>query len=200
MSILYFVDTETTGLDPNKHTILEFCCVKMIDRVEVDRLVLKIIPTQQDLLIAAPEALKINQFNLQIWKDEGVDQKTAAIKIASFLVGSKQSAMIAHNARFDIAHLKSLMKKTKTDHRLPYRCIDTIAASFARFEPLGLRSFKMDSIRSFLGWSDHGVHTAEKDVEDLIRLWDILSPKPIEETLICVKELIVTKRIKSCIQ
>ena len=88
------------------------------------------------------------------------------------------------------------MKKTDTDHRLPYRCIDSQSVAYAAFQPFGLRSFSLDSIREFLGWSKHNAHTAEQDVEDLIKLWDILSPIPINEQIVAIKQIIVDSRIK----
>lgn len=200
-NIIYFLDTETTGLNASSgHTIIEFCCIKHVDRVEVDQLYLRIIPTVEDLKRADPNALSKNKFNLEEWHRTGITKHAAAKKIAEFVTGSKSSAIVAHNVGFDMVFLKSLMKATNTDHRLPYRCIDSLAVSYARFEPFGLRSFSLDSIRSWLGWSLHNSHTAEQDVKDLIRLWDILSPRPITEEDVVLKEIIVNKRINHVIK
>ena len=196
MSVMYFVDTETTGLNPHAgHTIIEFCCVKMVHRKEVDRLSFKIIPTADDLKLADQVALSMNKYNAELWHTQGISQNLAAKKIAEFIIGSSGSALIAHNVRFDIAMIKALLKKTGTDHRLPYRCIDTQAVAYAAFQPFGLRSFSLDSIRDWLGWSRYNAHTAEQDVDDLIRLWDILSPTPLDETSVSIREVIVNRRI-----
>jgi len=195
MSIMYFVDTETTGLNPNIHTILEFCCVKKVNRKEVDRLSFKIIPSSDDLANADPQALKINFFNSEQWHREGISQQLACRKIADFMIGSKGSATIAHNVRFDVAMIKSLLSRNNVEHRLPYRLVDTQSVAYAIFEPLGLRSFSFDSIRNFLGWDKHNAHTAEKDVLDLMRLWDLLSPTPIDECHVAVKEITVIRKI-----
>ena len=197
MSIIYFVDTETTGLNPHAgHTIIEFCCVKHVNRKEVERLSFKVIPTSEDLALADKTALSINKFDLEEWHKYGISQHLAAKKISEMIIGSSGSALIGHNVKFDIAMIKQLMKKTGTEHRLPYRCIDSQSAAYAQFEPLGLRSFSMDSIRAWLGWSAHNAHTAEQDTEDLIKLWDILSPRPIDDQSVAIKELIVNRRIK----
>lgn len=196
MSIIYFVDTETTGLNPQLHTIIEVCMVKHVNRTEVDRIAFKIIPTAQDLQQAEPIALTVNKFDFDTWITEGISQKQAAQRIAEFCIGSKGSAMIAHNVKFDVSMLKALMKRTGTEHRMPYRCIDSVSVAYALFEPFGLRSFKMDSIRQWLGWSAHGAHTAEQDVADLIKLWDILSPIPVDDQCVMIKELIVDRRIR----
>jgi DNA polymerase III alpha subunit (gram-positive type) len=197
MSIIYFVDTETTGLNPNIHTVLEVCVVKHVDRKEVDRLSFKIIPSSKDLAAADPQALKINFFDPEVWHREGISQSLACRKISEFVIGSKRSAIVAHNVRFDIAMLKGLFARNNVEHRLPYRCIDTHSVAYAAFEPLGLRSFSLDSIRNFLGWDDTGAHTAEKDVADLIRLWNILSPTPVNECHVSVKEITVIRKIST---
>lgn len=196
MSIIYFVDTETTGLNPHAgHTIIEFCCVKHVNRKEVERMSFKIIPTSEDLALADETALSINKFNLEVWHKHGITQHLAAKKISEMIRGSSGSALIAHNVKFDIAMIKAFLKKTSTEHRLPYRCIDSQSAAYAKFEPFGLRSFSLDSIRSWLGWSHHHAHTAEQDVNDLIRLWGILSPKPLDEQNVAIKEIIVNRRM-----
>ena len=109
------------------------------------------------------------------------------------MIGSKGSATIAHNVRFDVAMIKSLLSRNNVEHRLPYRLVDTQSVAYAIFEPLGLRSFSFDSIRNFLGWDKHNAHTAEKDVLDLMRLWDLLSPTPIDECHVAVKEITVIR-------
>lgn len=196
MSIMYFLDTETTGLNPHAgHTIIEFCCIKHVNRKPVDKLSFKVIPSSEDLKLADETALSINKFDLELWHKHGISQHTAAKRIAEFVIGSSGSAIIAHNVKFDIAMIKALMKKTDTEHRLPYRCIDSQSVAYALFQPFGLRSFSLDSIRDFLGWSRHNAHTAEQDVDDLVKLWDILSPTPITDSIVAIKNIIVDKRI-----
>ena len=196
MSIIYFVDTETTGLSyTSGHVIIEFCCVKHVDRKEVDRISFKVIPTAEDMRMADDKALSINKYNAEQWQREGISQHLAAKKIADFMIGSKAASIVAHNVRFDVGMIKALLKKTGTDHRLPYRVIDSVAVAYARFEPFGLRSFRMDAIRDWLGWISPDAHTAEQDVNDLIKLWDILSPTAINDEDVAVKTIIVNRRI-----
>ena len=40
--------------------------------------------------------------------------------------------------------------------------------------PLGLKRASLDSVRGFLGWSMESAHTAMKDTEDALTLFDLL--------------------------
>ena len=57
-TIHYFIDCETSGFCPKKNALLEVCIIKHVDRVEVDRLYLKIHPSNQDVI--EPAALTCN--------------------------------------------------------------------------------------------------------------------------------------------
>ena len=174
--ILYFVDVETTGLSPQKNTIVEFCAIKHVDRVEVDRLYMKIKPTMRDLQKCSPVAMAVNGYNAEKWAD-AVEQPEAARRIAKFLFGSANAAMVAHNVKFDSGFIRHFLNRHGADHVLPYRKIDTVSLAFIHLQPRGLKSMKMDEIRRFLGWSLENNHTATVDCEDCVRLFDLLVPK-----------------------
>lgn len=186
--ILYFVDCETTGLSPQKNTILEFCAIKHVNRVETDRLYMKIKPTQNDLFSASKYALKINGYDPEKWKD-ALEPQQAAAKIAKFLYGTSETALVAHNVKFDASFIRHFLKRWNTDQNLPFRTIDTVSLAFAHLKPLGLNSMKLDNIRRFLGWSLEDAHTATKDVEDCVKLFDLLVPKHTETQTVIVNQI-----------
>ena len=186
--ILYFVDCETTGLSPQKNTILEFCAIKHVNRVETDRLYMKIKPTQNDLFSASKYALKINGYDPEKWKD-ALEPQEAAMKIAKFLYGTSETALVAHNVKFDASFIRYFLKRWNTDQNLPFRTIDTVSLAFAHLKPLGLNSMKLDNIRRFLGWSLEDAHTATKDVEDCVKLFDLLVPKHTETQTVIVNQI-----------
>ena len=186
--ILYFVDVETTGLSPAKHTILEFCAIKQVNRVETERLYMKIHPTEEDLFRANGYALAVNGYDPEKWKD-ALEPKDAAKKIAKFLFGTSETALVAHNVSFDARMIRAFLNRWHTDQNLPFRTIDTVSLAFAHLKPLGLNSMKLDSIRQFLGWSVEGAHTATKDVEDCVKLFDLLVPKHTEQQTVIVNQI-----------
>ena len=188
MSTHYFVDTETTGLSSNEHVITEFACIKCVDGVEVDRLHLRVIPTEQELDRADKRALETHKFDLGLWNRTGLPSVEAANRIAAFLRGGHGTAIIAHNARFDIRFIRELLKNTNNVF-LPTRCIDTISIAYSQFDALGLKSMSFDSIRDFLGWSADGAHTAIKDAEDVMRLYQLLSPRPSASGGVIINEV-----------
>lgn len=175
MGILYFLDCETSGLSATKNTILEICIIKHVDRVETDRLYMKIKPTKDDLIKAAKEALKINGYDPELWKD-AEEPNIAARRIARFMQGSTYAAIVAHNAKFDVAFIRAFLKRHGVTQKIPFRILDTCTLAYANLEPLGLNSMKMDNIRKFLNWSFKNAHTAEKDAEDVVKLYNLFSP------------------------
>ena len=72
-TIHYFVDCETSGFCPKKNALLEVCIIKHVDRVEVDRLYLKIHPSNQDVI--EPAALKCNGLKPSKWTKEEAANK-----------------------------------------------------------------------------------------------------------------------------
>ena len=196
MSVFYFVDVETSGLSPTKNTILEFCCIKHVNRKEVDRLYMKIHPTDQDMLFADAKALEINSYSKAKWEEAFLPEE-AARRISSFVYGTKESAFIAHNAKFDFAFVREFLKRHGAKNNLPYRVIDTVSIAFAALQPLGLKSMKLDEIRKFFNWSLENNHTAMKDCEDLVALYDLLSPIPHGSNSVIMNQIIVNKTILS---
>ena len=188
--ILYFVDVETTGLSPQQHTILEFCAIKHVNRVETERLYMKIHPTEEDLFRANGYALKVNGYDPEAWKD-ALEPSEAAKLISKFLYGTSETALVAHNVSFDARMIRAFLKRWNTDQNLPYRTIDTVSLAFAHLKPLGLKSMKLDNIRLFLGWPLEGSHTATKDVEDCVKLFDLLVPKHTESQTVIVNQITV---------
>ena len=168
----YLLDTETTGLESH-HTILEICIIKRVDFQEVDRLYMKIKPTSADLLVAHPRALKINGYTEEAWED-AISPYKAAKEIVNFIRPNKHAVLIAHNAQFDIGMVTEFCRRHSQKIRIPYKVIDTSPIAMVMLWSKGLRSGKMDHIRDLMGWSAEGSHSAEKDTEDLMKLWDLL--------------------------
>jgi DNA polymerase III epsilon subunit-like protein len=166
------VDTETTGLDPDRAAILEICVVVLEGGRRVDRFWSRIRPTEEELAMAEPKALEVNGYAArpEAWDDAPTFGEVAE-KIAAVLDGS---VAVGHNVQFDLAMIRASFRRHGFAGRVPYRAVDTITLAFEHLFPLGLRSSSMDKIRRFLGWSAWGAHTAAQDVEDTLALFQLL--------------------------
>jgi len=179
-TIHYFVDTETSGLFPEKNALLEISIIKHINGKEVDRFYSKIHPCHTDIL--NPKALEVNGLNPKEWKrGEFLAPFPAAKAIQEFIhIPPKSSGatcyLIAHNISFDAGFIKALGEKIKVPIKLPFFQIDTVQLVNMFLVPMGIKNAKMDTVREFLGRDSKGAHTAEKDCEDLVWLYKLLTP------------------------
>ena len=188
-TIHYFADCETSGFCPKKNALLEICIIKHIDRRETGRLYLKIHPSSQDIIEEG--ALACNGLKPSKWaKDEASNPKEAAVLIQKFFDHEKCNHVyfVCHNTGFDPRFIKGFGTKHGVNIRLPRMKIDTVHLAAAVLIPLGLENHKMDTIRAFLSLSPEGSHTATKDAEDVVTLFNLFSPIPKEThqaTVLC---------------
>jgi DNA polymerase-3 subunit epsilon len=167
---LAFIDTETTGLDPNKSAVVEFAAILVDDGEVVLTWSTKIKPSDKELEDANPKALAINGFSVEKWKD-ALHMSEVGPSILSMLEGR---TLVGHNVGFDEAMLNASLSRCGITSRVPYRKIDTQVLVMEHLFPMGLKRASMDSVRGFLGWSDQDAHTALKDAQDAMRLFNLL--------------------------
>ena len=168
---LAFIDTETTGLDPSVHEVIEFAVIVEYPDGSTDQYHTLIKPTHIET--AQPKALEINGYaaHPERW-DDAPEFEQVAETICEWLLGC---VIVGHNAGFDLAFLAAEMGRSPFQGRLPYHKVDTTSLAFEHLVPKGLTSLSLDKIRAFLGWSTDGAHTAMKDTEDMRRLYHILT-------------------------
>lgn len=168
--LLAFIDTETTGLNPNEHEILEIAILKYRGDCFLGQLYFKIKP--EHLELAEAKALEINGYaaNPAAW-DEASPMSVIGPKVLSFIEGA---VLVGHNVSFDREFLVRNLARSGVEGRVPHRVIDTITLAYEHLQPLGLKSMSLDAIREFLGWSKKGAHTALKDAEDARRLFKLV--------------------------
>jgi DNA polymerase III epsilon subunit-like protein len=117
-----YVDTETGGLSPEKHPIIQLAAIA----TEGDR----ILETFErklsfDLEAADAEALRHNHFDLEVWQREAIDPREAAFQFSAFLRNHRSVEMVSrrtgkaylvaqlagHNAAFDRGFLDALFQR-----------------------------------------------------------------------------------------
>lgn len=168
---LAFIDTETTGLSPTKHEVIEVAIIREWVDGHLDEWSTKIKPLQIET--AHPKALEINGYadHPELW-DNAPTFPEVAEEIISRLEGC---VIVGHNVGFDQRFLQEGIKRTGSEVQLPYHEVDTVTLVFARLVPQGCPSMSLDRVREFLGWSKEGAHTALTDARDCRRLYHELS-------------------------
>ena len=163
---LAFLDTETTGLTPGRHEVIE------VAALVGDRLYHWMVRPER-LEDAEPKALEVNGYARFPERWEGA--KTMKEVGPEIMAALKGTVVVGHNVGFDLDMLNGHMRKVGLNPHLPYHKVDTVTLAYTRLVPLGLEKLSLDTIRAFLGWSKEGVHTAVKDVKDTERLYRLLT-------------------------
>lgn len=126
---LVLFDCETSGLDPDKHQIIELAAM----RVELTPNGAIRIADQMDTFIKLPdgEQLPANIVELTGITDakllsEGVNTHKAAKNFTRMFSGTGSVLMVAHNAQFDIQFVSALLRKEQQTIAVPVNKLDTL--------------------------------------------------------------------------
>ncbi len=168
---LAFIDTETTGLDPNKHEIIELAVIvaKQIPRegrgpkLEViEEYEWKIKPLHIET--AEEQALRVNGYNEVDWMF-ALDLKPV---MEEFSKKTESAIFVSHNLTFDYNFLMKAFEETGVENRMHYGKLDTISIAFARLydAPLAER-FSLKAIAELLKVENTKAHTALADTRAL---------------------------------
>ncbi|PLW91981.1 MAG: hypothetical protein C0592_13145 [Marinilabiliales bacterium] len=125
---LLFIDTETGGLNPDKHSLLSLAMVVWEN--------MKIIDSQEILindgeLCVTKEALAVNKIDIEKHKETAISPSEAIEKMTSFIgkhfPGHKKITLAGHNVHFDANFLKVLLSKNGHSFNsfFSHRIIDT---------------------------------------------------------------------------
>jgi DNA polymerase III epsilon subunit-like protein len=137
MTKLLVIDTETGGLDPEKHSIIQFGAVVWEDGKLGDSIEFYIVELPK--IIADESALKINNISLDHVYKTGELVGTAIDKIQEFVAKNfpegEPVALVGHNVAFDVAFTKRLYKRINKmelfNKTFSHRLLDT--AGIVRF-------------------------------------------------------------------
>ena len=128
-----FIDTETTGLNPDKHELIQIGGVIVraknphdVESYEVvEEFEYKIKPLRiQD---ANPTALKVNQYDPSQWQDA----LTLAEAMAFVAKKTEGAVMVAHNVAFDSAFVDKAFRLSDIENKMHYHRLDTVSMAFA---------------------------------------------------------------------
>jgi DNA polymerase III subunit epsilon len=130
---LLFIDTETGGLEPGKHSLLSASFGVWENGEITDVLDVHIVETEY---VVTQRALEINKIDLRVPRD-GYTTFEANVDIMHFLqkhYGEEKAVIVGQNIHFDIGFLTALFTKERYEKYFSHRTIDT--ASLIRFTDL----------------------------------------------------------------
>ena len=175
MKKLLFIDTETGGLDPQKHSLLTIGMCVMVEGYIMDKLEIKL---KQDTYNVTNSALNVNKINLL---ELDTDIKNAFNQIIMFIqrnFDTKDKITLAgHNVNFDIGFLKIFWEeglKTIPEYSrsqflwnklFDYHYVDTMQIS-AFLNDVGIISTpnnKLESLIKYFSLNPASRHTALED-------------------------------------
>ncbi len=162
-----FIDTETTGLDPRVQEVIEVAIILEKPNGTLEEWCTKVRPTR--LEAADAYALKVNGYNAhpELW----ASAPTFPEIVGELTRRLDDTVLVGHNVGFDLDFLQEGLIRAGSKVKLPYHKVDTVTLAYVNLVPKGLTSLSLDSIRTFLGWSKDGAHTALVDARDCRRLF-----------------------------
>ena len=170
-SILAFLDVETTGLDPQKHEVIQIGIVlaKQIAREgnlgpiieKIEEIEIKIKPERIE--DAEEEALRINGYTEAEWMF-APDLKNAMEFISKKLEGTIQ---VSHNLTFDAAFLERCFEKSGMENKMARYKLDTISIAFARLYNRPDVKYSLRYLCELFQIKNENAHTALADARAL---------------------------------
>jgi DNA polymerase III subunit epsilon len=127
MSREIILDTETTGMDPNRgDRVIEVCALEMVDGVLTGALFHKLIHPEREI---PAEATNVHGLTLADLAGKPVFGQIAD----AFLAFMADSPMVAHNASFDLGFLNWELRNVGKPAIPQSRAIDTLAIARQKF-------------------------------------------------------------------
>jgi DNA polymerase-3 subunit epsilon len=160
------IDTETTGLDPTKHEIVQVAaiCIMYPELIEVARFSATMRPLTP--WTASPKALEVNGLDLDTLAAEGEHPGDTARKFQMWLKPYGRVVPIAYNWEFDRKFLAAWCNINWS-----YRQLDMRALVMAHlYMQARVPDEKLATAAKYMGYTEHNAHDAMGDVEATLYL------------------------------
>jgi DNA polymerase-3 subunit epsilon len=162
-----WIDTETTGLNPVYHEIIEIAVI--VESVLPDGTgtivsswATKISPERVDR--ADAKALEVNGYTPEAWAGAPSFGEVAP-QISELLASG--GVICGHNVGFDVSFFEAAFARIGTGVRIPYHKLDTVTLAYAAWNNVGVGpGLSLDKLRKHLGIPMEGAHSALKDALD----------------------------------
>lgn len=125
MTIEYVLDTETTGLDPSAHRVIEIACVEIKNKIRTGNVFHTYINPQRDV---PADAFRIHGISTSFLKDKRLFSDICD-EFLNFIDGG---SLVIHNAPFDMKFLNAELKRYGKDI-LSIPVVDTLTMARRKF-------------------------------------------------------------------
>ncbi len=175
---LAFIDTETTGLDVEKHELIEIGCVLVAQDWQtaskpsfkvIEEFELKIKP--EHLGGANPVSLRVNGYTNSEWAE--AYSRDEAMKI--FSEKTEGAIMVGHNVTFDSVFIDHALKMAGCSNKMHYHKLDTISIAFAKLHlNESVDKYSLRFLCEYFGIENSDAHSALPDARATFALYEKL--------------------------
>jgi len=173
---LLFIDTETGGLDPGKHSLLSLAMVTWEDRKIIDS---KEILINDGMLSVTEEALAINKIDIEKHRQSAIPPSQAIEQILSFISRhfpvQRKITLAGHNVHFDANFLSVFFSANSKDFSeyFSHRVIDTSSILYYLYLSghIKRRAISSDEAFALFDIKVEGRHTALGDATATAKLF-----------------------------
>ena len=160
---LLFIDTETTGLDPNKGEIIELAAMLTTpDNKEVLK-TFEVKLRMEHPELAEKKALEVNGYNEVEWALEKCASDRSKVG-ADLLVISNDAVLVGHNVSFDEAFVSAFLRTLGLKPNWHYHKIDTVVLSWPLVIAGRAKWLRLGDVCEALHIKQDGAHRAMSDV------------------------------------
>lgn len=164
---LLFVDTETTGLQPGYHEIIEIACI-LTDNTgkEIyEEWVEKIHPQYPERLDPAAQA--VNGYNEKDWSDTlPVNRVMSKVSVMA-----KGARLVGHNIAFDWEFIQATMSACGVPWLGDYHKIDTVTIAHILAQCGCVSGIRLGTVVNDMGMTQENAHTALSDARDCRKVY-----------------------------
>ena len=173
---LLFIDSETGGLDPGKHSLLSLAMVVWEDMEIIDS---QEILINDGILSVTKEALSVNKIDIEKHKQSAVPSAQAMDEILLFInkhfPRQRKITLAGHNVHFDAAFLRSFFSANNKNFSefFSHRIIDTSSILYYLYLAghIKHRAISSDEAFELFDIKVEGRHTAIGDATATAKLF-----------------------------
>lgn len=165
---LCFLDTETGGLDPDRHALLEVGIVKVNFQLEVVAEFESFV-CPPEMMIVEPSALGVNKLDLGEVRTKGLKEAELVKGLAPFMAGT---VVVGHNVAFDWAFLRALFSRAGAPlPNVSYHRVDTVSLAWPLLLSGAVPKINLKALCEYFGVSNEGEHRALADARRTLQVY-----------------------------
>lgn len=171
---LLFIDTETTGLNAQKHEIIEIAWILTDAGANIlEKFEARMMP--QRIEDAEPRALEVNGYTKEAWeKSPLISHAEAAKKLRAV---ASDCILVGQNVSFDEGFITALLLQNNLVPSWHYHKVDTATLMWPAFSSGDLQGLSLDKICAFLGIPQEKKHAAAADVMSCFNVYNAVMAK-----------------------